>query len=95
MAKKRKILKGRARRAAIMKLAEEFEKEGELELDANAKISEGDDNGAYVQMWRWVEFGNTELCKGEGSGQEGQDVGDHKDCDDGCPVIDALDQEAA
>jgi hypothetical protein len=92
MAKKRKILKGRARRKAIMKLAEGFEREGELELDDNAKISEGDDNGAYVQMWRWVEFDNTELCKGEGSGQEGEDDGDHKDCDAGCPVFD---QEAA
>lgn len=92
MANKRKILKGRPRRAAILELASsKFEHEGDLELDDKAVISEGDDNGAYVQMWQWVPFDNTELCKGEGSGNEGQDDGDHEHCDDGCPVIDAID----
>jgi hypothetical protein len=89
--KKRKVLTGRRRRQAIMQLAEKFDKEGELELDKKAVISEGDDNGAYVQMWQWVPFGNTGLCKGEGSGSEGKVDGDHDDCDDGCPVIDAID----
>lgn len=92
---KRKILKGRARRAAILELARQFESEGEIELDDNAKVSEGDDNGAYVQMWQWVPFDNTKLCKGEGSGSEGQVDGNHEHCDDGCPVIDAMDLEAA
>lgn len=27
-------------------------------------ISEGDDNGAYVMGWRWVDFGGTDLDKG-------------------------------
>lgn len=34
---------------------EEYEVEGEIEIDDNAKISYGDDNGAYVQAWVWVE----------------------------------------
>lgn len=36
---------------------------GGLELDSNAKVSEGDDNGAYVQVWMWVSFEGTELDK--------------------------------
>jgi len=38
-------------------------KEGELEIDDNAKLSEGDDNGTYVQAWVWVSFADTELDK--------------------------------
>lgn len=37
--------------------------DGELEVDDNATISEGDDNGAYVQAWLWVDFSGTELNK--------------------------------
>lgn len=55
--------KGRKRRAAIIELARQYHEEGDLELDANAKISEGDDNGAYVQMWKWVPFDGTALSK--------------------------------
>lgn len=60
-----KTLKGKARRAAIIDMARKFESEGELELDEdkNVKISEGDDNGAYVSMWRWVSFDETPLDK--------------------------------
>lgn len=38
-------------------------RDGELELDENAKISEGDDNGAYIQTWMWVSFDDTDLDK--------------------------------
>lgn len=38
-------------------------RDGELELDQNAKISEGDDNGAYIQTWMWVSFDDTDLDK--------------------------------
>jgi hypothetical protein len=31
-----------------------FEEEGEIEIDLNAKVSRGGDNGAYVQAWVWV-----------------------------------------
>lgn len=54
-----------ARRKKIMELASNNRmlRDGELELDQNAKISEGDSNGAYVQTWMWVPFSGTELDK--------------------------------
>ncbi len=53
------------RNREIRKLASESPKlkEGELELDSNAKVSEGHDNGAYVQVWMWVPFDGTALDK--------------------------------
>jgi hypothetical protein len=36
---------------------------GETEIDDGALVSEGDDNGAYVQSWIWVDFSDTELDK--------------------------------
>lgn len=53
------------RREKIMDLAAESPllRDGQLELDPSAKISEGDDNGAYVQTWMWVPFSGTELDK--------------------------------
>jgi hypothetical protein len=38
-------------------------REGELEFDDDAIASEGDDNGAYLQAWVWVDFGGTNLDK--------------------------------
>jgi hypothetical protein len=38
-------------RAAAMKL---WHREGEIEIDASAVVSRGDDEGAYVQAWVWV-----------------------------------------
>lgn len=32
----------------------EYEREGEIEIDSNAVVSRGDDPGAYVQAWVWV-----------------------------------------
>jgi len=34
-----------------------YERDGEIEIDANATVSEGDDPGAYVQAWVWVPVG--------------------------------------
>ena len=31
-----------------------FGSDGSLEIDSNAKISRGEDAGAYVQAWVWV-----------------------------------------
>ena len=28
--------------------------DGEIEVDGNARISSGDDDGAYVEAWVWV-----------------------------------------
>jgi hypothetical protein len=38
-------------------------REGELEFDDDAIVSEGNDNGAYLQAWAWVDFGGTTLDK--------------------------------
>lgn len=90
----RQILEGPERHKAILEMAEKYESEGDLELDHHtAKVSEGDDNGAYVQMWKWVPFNNTLLCKGEGSSNEGRDDGNHEECDEGCPVFDAAEAQ--
>ena len=55
------------RRARIIKLAKAQHntdsKEGELEIDAEALLSEGDDNGTYVAAWVWVDFAGTEFDK--------------------------------
>jgi|TARA_R110000751_G_scaffold126168_1_gene227987 hypothetical protein len=37
--------------------------DGTLELDDNAIISEGDENGAYVSVWLWCGFDGTALDK--------------------------------
>lgn len=67
---------------AIRELARNtIEKEGEIEIDSDALVSDGADNGAYVQAWVWVPFNGTALCKG--------DDGDHENCEDGCQVLDA------
>jgi hypothetical protein len=59
-----------------------FNKDGELEIDDDAVVSEGEDNGAYVQGWVWVSFAGTDLCKGND--------GKHEDCEEGCPVLEEL-----
>jgi len=33
-----------------------YQEEGRIEIDDNAKISRGTEDGAYVQAWVWVEF---------------------------------------
>ncbi len=49
---------------AIIGLAKKrYEDEGTLEIDSSAAVSEGDDNGAYVQAWVWVDFSSTEFDK--------------------------------
>jgi hypothetical protein len=54
-----------SRRQQILAIARQSPnlRDGELELDDNAKVSEGDDNGAYVQTWMWVPFDGTPLDK--------------------------------
>jgi hypothetical protein len=38
--------------------------EGELEVDANAIVSKGDDDGAYVMAWLWVSDEDAGLVGG-------------------------------
>lgn len=50
--------------AAIIELARaKHASEGEIEIDGNAKLSEGDENGCYVQAWVWVGFAETPFDK--------------------------------
>ena len=52
------------RRQQILELARAtLVREGELEFDDDAIVSEGNDNGAYLQAWAWVDFGGTTLDK--------------------------------
>jgi hypothetical protein len=37
--------------------------EGAVEMDDNALLSEGNDNGCYVAAWVWVDFAQTKLDK--------------------------------
>lgn len=60
----------KARNKKARELARQYESEGDLELDDGAVVSEGDDNGAYVQMWKWVPFEATELCKDKECGYD-------------------------
>lgn len=53
-----------SRRLEIVELAdEEHGRDGELEIDGDATVSEGTDNGAYVQAWVWVDFSGTKFDK--------------------------------
>jgi ATP-dependent protease HslVU (ClpYQ) peptidase subunit len=40
---------------AYRRRAKKLYKEGELEIDDDAVVSHGDDHGAYVMAWVWVE----------------------------------------
>lgn len=52
------------RKARIVELAkEQCHRDGECEVDDNAIVSEGNDNGAYVQAWVWVDFDGTDFDK--------------------------------
>jgi hypothetical protein len=48
----------------VRKWAKELHQEdGEVEIDDDAALSEGDDNGTYVAAWVWVSYAGTELDK--------------------------------
>ncbi len=38
----------------IEKARKEYQEEGRIEIDDNAKVSKGEDDGAYVAAWVWV-----------------------------------------
>lgn len=57
-------LEEESRERKIRALAiERYRQAGELEIDEGAPISEGEDNGAFVQAWVWVDFTGTSLDK--------------------------------
>lgn len=52
------------RHALIRDMASDlYAKDGVLEIDDEALVSESNDNGAYVQAWVWVGFVETDLDK--------------------------------
>jgi hypothetical protein len=52
------------REERIIELARaKHQKEGTCEIDDGAKLSEGNDNGTYVQAWVWVSFQGTVFDK--------------------------------
>ena len=55
----------------IIELArEQREIEGAVEIDDNALLSEGNDNGCYVAAWVWVDFARTKFDKEKGEDNE-------------------------
>ena len=52
------------RRLEIIELArEQREIEEAVEIDNNALLSEGNENGCYVAAWVWVDFAGTTFDK--------------------------------
>lgn len=43
--------------------SEEYSEEGRIEIDSNAGVSYGDDDGAYVAAWVWVERSSVALAR--------------------------------
>src|SRR6266568_8382927 len=52
------------RRFEIIELArEQRQEEGLVEIDDDARLSEGNDNGCYVAAWVWADFADTKFDK--------------------------------
>jgi hypothetical protein len=47
----------------IFVMAKGYARDGDLEFDTDAIISSGDDNGAYVGGFKWIDFSGTHLDK--------------------------------
>lgn len=59
--------RGSKMHSAILKLARQDHRIGdELEIDDDAKVSLGSDNGCFVQAWMWVDFSGTPFDKEPG-----------------------------
>lgn len=50
-------------REIIEMARKEHQEMGTVEIDDDAKLSEGSDNGTYVQAWVWVSFDGTKFDK--------------------------------
>lgn len=55
---------------AIRALAREHHPIDGIEIDGDAIVSEGDDNGAYVAAWVWVSFDGTDFDKGDDDAED-------------------------
>lgn len=57
-------LEANRRHAGIVDLAHnEYHIDGACEIDHDAKLSEGEGNGCWVQAWVWVNFAGTPYDK--------------------------------
>jgi hypothetical protein len=85
------------RDAAIRKMADEqYGRDGECEIDNDAIVSEGDDNGAFVAAWVWVDFCGTPFDKDPPDEERYENRYEHcgetwttyadSGCNDECPV---------
>lgn len=54
--------------------------DGDLELDGDAEVSLGDDPGAYVMMWKWIDAEEAGLETGD-DGQDRESYSDDQDRD--------------
>lgn len=75
------------RRLRIIELARDMNHicEGSVEIDDDAILSEGDDNGCYVSAWSWVDFSDTEFDKSDPSDPSDEE-NECTACNDGsCP----------
>lgn len=62
-------LEAEERRFEIVELAREQRgEEGAVEIDDNAELSEGNDNGCYVAAWVWIDFDGTKFDKVSNAG---------------------------
>ncbi len=84
------------RRSEIIDLArEQHGEEGAVEIDDNAQVSDGNDNGCYIQAWVWVDFDGTKFDKVNDSGSAdkcdacGQPVSNVVGCPDGSEICQA------
>ena len=62
---------------------DQYDRDGEVEIDDNAKISRGDAPGAYVEAWVWV--GNAEvpyICQNCGREWDRDDLPNECECGD-------------
>ena len=61
------------RRFEIIDLArEQRQEEGFVEIDDDARLSEGNDNGCYVAAWVWFDFAGTKFDKDKETNNENQ-----------------------
>jgi hypothetical protein len=84
------------RNAAIREFAQATLANDELEIDDDATVSEGDDNGAFVQAWVWVDFYGTLFDKDPPDEERYENRYEHcgetwttyadSGCNDECPV---------
>jgi len=80
-----------ARRKAIIELArnEVHPCSDDFNIDNNAELSEGDDNGTWVSAWVWVSFAGTPFDKDSTCSDCGDKVPSIIGCPDGAEICQA------